>query len=247
MFYYYCPINYYFCGNGDFKIDNSTELSPPEYNQSTETAFFNIEKKEWYLQDQVLIGNFINLKTFELKTEILAKEKQDYVEEVSFYKKKIKEIQQDYIEAQKLLIINGQTVLIRIQGEEYTDIQREFNKSSWEKDKIVTLVIQDINNKKRYKLIIPRSFGKFLLSKIQKISAHNYDQKQVALQKIETKELTFKEIDNLTVNYYFNNQINIVEEADNYINDNYYNTKYPADIQFIIDLDKHFFTELSAK
>jgi len=247
LYYYYCPVNFYYCGSGDFKVANSTEIAPPEFEQSTQTAFFNIEKKEWYLKDQVLMGNFINLKTFELKKEILAKEKQDYLDEVSFCKKKIKEILQDYAEAQKLLMINGKTVLTRIQGEQYNDIQREFNKSSWEKDKIVTLVIQDINDEKRYKLIIPRSFGKFLLSKIQKISAHNYDQKEIALQKIEKKELTFQEIFNLKVNFLFNNEINIETEADNYINDDYYKTKYPVDIEFVIKLDKHFFTELDAK
>ena len=97
-----------------YRIDNDLlndfflqSLEHHLYSQSEEplsSIFFNIntfqvniEKKEWYLKDQVLTGNFINLKTFELKTEILAKEKQDYLDEVSFCKKKIKEMQQDYL------------------------------------------------------------------------------------------------------------------------------------------------------
>jgi hypothetical protein len=174
-------------------------------------------------------------------SELLALELED------LKKKKIAEIKNDYEKSQEVLLKNGKSVLIKVMGQEYADLQREFNKSSWEKDKLTDLVIKDLNDKKRYKLTVPRSFGKLLLSKIQKISAKNYKKKEVFIQKIEREELSLEELSFLKIDFIFNSEININTEADNYISDPYYKAKYPEDVDFVIKSNKHFFTELNAE
>ena len=71
--------------------------------------------------------------------------------------------------------------------------------------------------------------------------------KEVALEKIEKNELTFDELFALKVDFIFNSEINIDTEACNYINDDYYKTKYPEDIDFVINCNNHFFTEINAE
>jgi hypothetical protein len=162
-------------------------------------------------------------------------------------KKKTTEIKNDYEKSQKVLLKNGKSVLIKTKGEEYKDLQTEFNKSSYRIDKLAIILIKDLIDKKRYKLVIPRSFGKLLLAKIQNLSRENFFRKEIAIQKIERDELTLQELSVLKVDFIFNSEININTEADNYINDPYYKTKYPEDIDFVIKSNKHFFTELNAE
>lgn len=161
--------------------------------------------------------------------------------------KKLKEIKTDYELAQQVLVKNGKTILIRIMGSDYSDLQREFNKSSWRKDKLATINFQNLLDQKRYKIVIPRSFGKHLLAKIQEISQENYFKKEVFLEKIEKNGLTFDELSVLKVDFIFNSEINIDNEATSYINDDYYKAKYPQDIEFIIKCNNHFFTEINAE
>jgi len=207
--------------------DLYTAIKPlATFNDGT-TQRFNEELQNW---EYIEKGN-----------ELLAFELQD------LKNKKIAEIQSNYEKSQKVLLKNGKTVLIKIMGQEYSDLQREFNKSSWRVDKTAIIVIKDLNDQKRYKLVIPRSFGKFLLTKIQDLSQKNFFKKEIAMQKIERNELTYEEIYDLKVDFSYDNEININTEADNYINDEYYNIKYPLDVEFVINSDKHFFTELDAK
>lgn len=70
LFYYYCPINFYYTGCDVFKTENSTNIKPPKYNAQYYTAFFDKTKKEWYIKPQMLIGNFISKETGELFQEI---------------------------------------------------------------------------------------------------------------------------------------------------------------------------------
>jgi len=173
--------------------------------------------------------------------------KQEKVLELEFSKiqeSKIIEIQKDYQLSQQILIKNGKSVLIKIMGQEYADLQREFNKSSYRKDKLAILLLRDLNDQKIYKLVIARSFGKFLLTKIQDISQNNFFKKEIALQKINRNKLTLEELTALKVDFIFNSEINIDVEAENYINDDYYKNKYPTDIEFTISSKQNFFIEL---
>lgn len=160
---------------------------------------------------------------------------------------KINEIRTNYQQAQQVLLKNGKAILIKIMGADYSDLQREFNKSSWRKDKLATIIFKNLLDQKKYKIVIPRSFGKHLLAKIQEISQENHLKKEVALEKIEKNELTFDELFALKVDFIFNSEINIDTEACNYINDDYYKTKYPEDIDFVINCNNHFFTEINAE
>lgn len=160
---------------------------------------------------------------------------------------KINEIRNNYQQAQQVLLKNGKAILIKIMGADYSDLQREFNKSSWRKDKLATIIFKNLLDQKKYKIVIPRSFGKHLLAKIQEISQENHLKKEVALEKIEKNELTFDELFALKVDFIFNSEINIDTEACNYINDDYYKTKYPEDIDFVINCNNHFFTEINAE
>lgn len=161
--------------------------------------------------------------------------------------KKQNEIKTDYQESQQVLLKNGKSILIRIMGSDYWDLQREFSKSSWRKDRLATIIFKNLLDQKKYKIVIPRSFGKHLLAKIQEISQENHLKKEVVLEKIEKNELTFDELSVLKVDFIFNSEINIDDETCNYINDNYYKTKYPEDIEFVIKCKNHFFTEINAE
>jgi len=211
--------------NTDYFADLYTEIKPlPTFNDGTTQAFNNTSQAWEYITkgSQLLEFEWQNLT-----------------------KEKVLEIQKDYKLAQTVLLINGRVILINIMGADYADLQREFNKSSWRKDQLATFIIKDVNDNKRYKLTIPRSFGKFLLSKIEKMSADNYKKKEIALQKIEQKELTLAELSVLKVDFIYDNEININVEANSYINDNYFITKYPKDIEFVINSNQHFFTPIN--
>ncbi len=160
---------------------------------------------------------------------------------------KLNKIRSDYQQAQQVLLKNGKAILIRIMGSDYSDLQREFNKSSWRRDKLATIIFKNLLDQKKYKIVIPRSFGKHLLTKIQEISQENYLKKEIALEKIEKNELTFDELFALKVDFIFNSEINIDIEACNYINDNYYKINYPEDIDFVMNCNNHFFTEINAE
>jgi len=212
-------------------IEKYTQIKPFEDFDDGSIQNFNETLQNWEY-----------LKKGEKVLELELKEKFDKIKEVQLAK-----IQQDYQLAQQVLIKNCKTVVIKIMGQEYTDLQREFNKSGWRMDKLAILVLIDLNDKKRYKLTISRSFGKFLLTKIQNISQNNFFKKEIALQKIERNELTFEELSVLKLDFIFNSEININDEAEKYINDDYYKSKYPEDVEFIINSKNKFFTELNAE
>ena len=242
MFYYYCPINFYYCGKDTFKTENSTEIAPPVFDAKTNTAYFL--NNAWEIKKQILTGLFVNKVTYEIKTEIFAEEMNNYVPEADFIEYRKQEVLSEYEEAQKMLLVNGKSVLINIKGQLYRELKIEFSNSQLRIDKMVEIVIQDIHNLKRYILKMPRSFGKFLLKQIQDVSFYNYKQKELFTQKIERNELTLQEIANIKVAFLKNNTININEQASIYCNDNYYKEKFPQDVAYVIESQYHFFTDL---
>ena len=136
-------------------FDTILEKDADLYTAIKPLPIFNDETKQQFNQE---------LQCWEYTekgSELLALELED------LKKKKIAEIKNDYEKSQKVLLKNGKSVLIKTKGEEYKDLQTEFNKSSYRIDKLAIIVIKDLIDKKRYKLVIPRSFGKFLLTKIQ--------------------------------------------------------------------------------
>tara|TARA_R110000868_G_scaffold140631_8_gene356459 strand:- start:3818 stop:4708 length:891 start_codon:yes stop_codon:yes gene_type:complete len=210
----------------NYFVDLYTNIQPPIINDGDNIIF----------DDQLQAWKYINKGSQTLAIELKA-----------LVEKKLKEIRANYELSQQILMKNGKTILIRIMGTDYSDLQREFNKSSWTKDKLATINFKNLLDQKRYKIVIPRSFGKHLLAKIQEVSADNYFKKEVALQKIETNTLTLEQLSVLKVDFIFNSEINIDTEATSYINDDYYKTKYPQDVEFIIKCNKNYFIELNAK
>lgn len=210
----------------NYSADLYTNIKPPLLNEG-DSIIFDDQLQDW---------KYLNKGSETLQSDLK-----------SLKEKKQKEIRIDYELAQQVLIKNGKAILIKIMGNDYSDLQREFNKSSWRKDKLATIIFKNLLDQKKYKIVIPRSFGKHLLAKMQEISQENHLKKEIVLQKIEKNELTFEELSVLKVDFILSSEINIDTEANNYINDDYYKSKYPQDIDFVIKSKNHFFTEINAE
>jgi hypothetical protein len=87
--------------------DLYTNVKPPLLNEG-DSVIFDDQLQDW---------KYVNKGSETLQSDLK-----------SLKEKKRKEIRIDYELAQQVLIKNGKAILIRIMGNDYSDLQREFNK-----------------------------------------------------------------------------------------------------------------------
>jgi hypothetical protein len=235
-YYYFCPTTYQFSGDGDFYLENSTKKCPPEFDISIEKAFFDNKNQEWKIVKDVYYGIFINNKTLEIKNSILAEEKDNYIDELTFIKEKKNQLRKEYEESQKMILKNGVEIKIVLCGDEYNRIYQEFRKNINPKTNIAKdIIIFDYLHNRNYKMNLPKSFGKQLLSKVQEVSRYNYNLLKQQFDLIDREKLSIEQIANLKIDFKKDQILNIDKEILEHSQDKYIIANHPQDIEWIVN------------